>query len=196
MNYETKFYEVTGKHFNEFYEDYKPKLRWHLFTFTKDLQLAEDYAQEAFIQGLNKIDSFDSDKSQIQTWITVIARNLAKKGKKDEKKMPKVSMDKTIDEDNTSLSTFIPYDDGKEKIEEQKETYQKYNIVLKAIENLPSKYKEVIVMREIENMPYKDIADKLDRNLSTIKSQIRKGRHLIQSNVKPKFNFINENGVN
>ncbi|MFW6225098.1 MAG: RNA polymerase sigma factor, partial [Bacteroidota bacterium] len=87
-------------------------------------------------------------------------------------------------------------DDGKEKIEEQKETYQKYNIVLKAIENLPSKYKEVIVMREIENMPYKDIADKLDRNLSTIKSQIRKGRHLIQSNVKPKFNFINENGVN
>ncbi|MFW6009427.1 MAG: RNA polymerase sigma factor, partial [archaeon] len=166
------------------------------FTFTKDLQLAEDYAQEAFIQGLNKIDSFDSDKSQIQTWITVIARNLAKKGKKDEKKMPKVSMDKTIDEDNTSLSTFIPYDDGKEKIEEQKETYQKYNIVLKAIENLPSKYKEVIVMREIENMPYKDIADKLDRNLSTIKSQIRKGRHLIQSNVKPKFNFINENGVN
>jgi DNA-directed RNA polymerase specialized sigma24 family protein len=34
-------------------------------------------------------------------------------------------------------------------------------------------------MREIDRMSYKDIADTLQKNLSTVKSQIRNGRHLL-----------------
>jgi len=194
-DFELKFKEITGKDFQKFYSDYKPKLRWHLAAFTKDLELAEDFAQEAFIQGLKKIDSFQSDKSQIQTWITTIGRHLVIKAYKDQKRLPSVSIDKEFDEDSTSLVSFLPYDDGLENKLKDKETKFKYDICLEAIESLPSKYKEVMIMREIDRMPYKDIADKLDRNLSTIKSQIRKGRRLVQDNVEKKFRYIDENGI-
>jgi RNA polymerase sigma-70 factor (ECF subfamily) len=193
--HEVKFKESTGLNFQEFYNDYKPKLRWHLASFTKDLQLAEDYTQEAFIQGLKKIDTFDPSKSQIQTWITTIGRNLVIKAHKESLRLPSVSMDKDLDEDNTSLITFLPYDDGKEEIVKEKEIHYKYGIVVESIEKLPPKYKEVMIMREIEKMPYKDIADKLERNLSTVKSQIRKGRQLIIDDVEKKFKYIDDNGV-
>lgn len=193
--FEVKFKEATGCDFNEFYHDYKPKLRWHLNAFTKDLQLAEDFAQEAFIQGLRKIDTFDSSKSQIQTWITTIGRNLVIKAHKESQRLPSVSMDKDLDEDSTSLITFLPYDDGSEEKIKDKETKCKYKIVVDAIEELPNKYKEVMIMRELEKMPYKDIADRLDRNLSTIKSQIRKGRQLVIDGVEKKFKYIDNNGI-
>jgi DNA-directed RNA polymerase specialized sigma24 family protein len=47
-------------------------------------------------------------------------------------------------------------------------------------------------MREIQKMPYKDIADKLGRNLSTIKSQIRNGRHILISQSEKDFKEIDE----
>jgi DNA-directed RNA polymerase specialized sigma24 family protein len=45
-------------------------------------------------------------------------------------------------------------------------------------------------MREIKNMAYKDIADQLGKPLSTIKSQIRNGRHLLISKSKKEFEQI------
>jgi DNA-directed RNA polymerase specialized sigma24 family protein len=47
-------------------------------------------------------------------------------------------------------------------------------------------------MREIKKMAYKDIADQLGKNLSTIKSQIRNGRHILISQSKKEFDDIDE----
>jgi DNA-directed RNA polymerase specialized sigma24 family protein len=55
----------------------------------------------------------------------------------------------------------------------------KAEIIKKYITNLKEPYRTVIEMREIDRMSYKDIADTLQKNLSTVKSQIRNGRHLL-----------------
>jgi DNA-directed RNA polymerase specialized sigma24 family protein len=47
-------------------------------------------------------------------------------------------------------------------------------------------------MREMNKMSYKDISDRLGRNLSTIKSQIRNGRLLLIEQSKKEFNSIDE----
>jgi DNA-directed RNA polymerase specialized sigma24 family protein len=57
----------------------------------------------------------------------------------------------------------------------------------KYIDSLKEPYKTVIEMREIKKMAYKDISDKLGKNLSTIKSQIRNGRHLLITRSKKEF---------
>lgn len=192
---EKKFKSMTGFDFQNFYNHYKPKLKWHLSSLTKDLELAEDFAQEAFIQGLKKIDTFDNEKSQIQTWITTIARNLVIKSHKEKNKFPTVSMDKEIDDEETSLINFIPHDDDHEEIEKKKELDLKYNLVISEIKKLPEKYNEVLEMRELQNLEYKTISEKLNENLSTIKSRIRKGRQLIQTNIDDKFKKIDEHGT-
>ena len=62
----------------------------------------------------------------------------------------------------------------------------------KHISELKEPYKTVIIMREIERMQYKDIADKLGKNLSTIKSQIRNGRQILMDQSKKEFEQIDE----
>jgi RNA polymerase sigma-70 factor, ECF subfamily len=193
---EKRFKKVTGGDFVKFYNDYKPKLRWHLSNYTGDLGVAEDFAHDALIQGLEKLHQFDSSKSQIQTWITTIGKNLVIKEWKDKKKLPSVSLDKELDDENSSLINFIPYEDGKNLMLEEKETSEKYEIVITAISELPFKYKEVMEMREIKKMAYKDISEELKRNLSTVKSQIRKGRQLVTDSVEKKFQWIEKNGLN
>ena len=278
-----KFKEVTGIDFENFYTLYKPKLIWYLTKYTKDQEISADFADDAFVQALLKIDSYNAEKSQIHTWVYKIAENLVKKDHKDKQRLNIVSMDKHND-DNLNLigiiSNSLVHDET--RIEREMILSRKVEIVKEAINRLPEKYKQVMVLREIENKAYLDIAElckkeisinvnndiiylddvtefhslnlenKSDEtnyvniryndidekiktiqyeikpymvfnlnsqeisdiseveivsfgtmkgtyetttNLSTIKSQISKGRQLIQSMVKKKFKQIDEHGI-
>ena len=277
-----KFEQITGQKFTTFYSTHKPKLVWYLTKYTKDQELSEDFADDAFTQALLKIENYNSDKSQVHTWVYKIAENLVKKDFKDRKRMNIVSMDKENDE-NLNLSTLISNEllDDDSKIEDDLIILKKAEIVKEAIHRLPEKYKTVMILRELENKAYLDIANlciknqeinidnetinlesasdflnleisnngnlnsyinitynqnnsneiiqfeikpnkifninrddienvlnieiisngnlKIDysttTNLSTIKSQISKGRQLIQSMVNKKFKILDENGI-
>lgn len=280
-NLSIRFEQITGQKFTTFYSIYKPKLVWYLTKYTKDHELSEDFADDAFTQALLKIENYNSDKSQVHTWVYKIAENLVKKDFKDRKRMNVVSMDKE-NNDNLNLSTLISNEllDDDDKIEEDLIILKKAEIVKETIQKLPLKYKNVMILRELEGKSYLDIAnlsikehnfdvdidtidldsapDFLDleinnksnqksfiiikynedgnkeiqfdikpnnvfllnrddienvidikiisngslnvsyrttTNLSTIKSQISKGRQLIQSMVYKKFKLLDEQGV-
>jgi len=69
---------------------------------------------------------------------------------------------------------------------------RKAEIMKEHISNLKDPYKRVIEMREIKRMAYKDIADELGKNLSTIKSQIRNGRLILISQTQKDFDLLDE----
>lgn len=196
-HFERKFEKKTGLNFQEFYKNQKPKLNWFLSKWTKDLVLAEDFADEAFIQALKKIDSFNTEKAQIHTWLYTIATNLVKKDYQDKQKLPLISMDKEL-ANNASMSMFLPYADGIKENIKFKEICRKADIVRNAILDMPEKqikYRTVLVMREIENMTYDEISTYLKLNLSTVKSQIRQGRILIKKKVEKKLEHIDIHGL-
>jgi hypothetical protein len=68
----------------------------------------------------------------------------------------------------------------------------KSEILKDHIIKLKEPYRSVIEMREIQKMAYKDIADKLGRNLSTIKSQIRNGRAILISESERQFEVLDD----
>lgn len=278
-----KFKEVTGMDFENFYSLYKPKLIWYLTKYTKDQDISADFADDAFVQALLKIDNYNAEKSQIHTWVYKIAENLVKKDHKDKQRLNVVSMDKHND-DNLNLigiiSNSLVHDET--KVEREMILSRKVEIVKEAINRLPKKYKQVMILRELENKAYLDIAELCKKiininvsndiiylddvtefhslnienesdeinyvnikykdnneeeqtiqyeikpymnfnlnsndisdiseveivsfgtikgtyetttNLSTIKSQISKGRQLIQTMVKKKFKQIDEHGI-
>ncbi len=157
---EHKFQKITGLDFQSFYIKYKPKLVWYLTRYTRDQEIAEDFADDAFIQSLLKIDNYNSEKSQIHTWIYKIAENLVKKDFKDKKKMSVVSLDKENGE-NLNLINIIPNGSFEEsnKMERDSILIKKAEIVKDAIFSLPDKYKKVMILRELQNKPYIDIAE-------------------------------------
>jgi len=196
-NFEKHFQEVTDLNFREFYRIHKPRLMWHLSRWKLDLKLSEDYAQEAFVQALHKIDTWKKDKAQVHTWLFTIGDNLVKKDYRDKQKLPSVSLDKEYGEHST-LTSFISYDDGKEDQQWLEIKDKKLDMIYETILSLPEKhekYKKVLIMREIDHMHYKDISEALSLNLSTIKSQIRKGRDILHKKLYKKGLHLTEHGL-
>jgi len=190
---ETIFKQKTGKDFTTIYQKYYPKLIYFTNKICNDQQKAEDISTDSFMIALEKIDKYDSEKSQFSTWLFTIAKNLTLQELKNGKKS--ISMDVEFDSEGTTMKDFI---NTTEEVDNEKINdvfNKKAEIMKKYMADLKEPYKTVIEMREIQKMAYQDIADKLGRNLSTIKSQIRNGRHILISQSSKEFREIDEQYV-
>lgn len=186
--HEKIFKERTGNDFTFFYKKYYPKLIYYTSKMCRDPQKAEDVTIESFMTAFEKIDKYESSKSQFSTWLFTIARNIMLQEMKTEKKS--VSIDIEFDDDGTTLKDFIPEEEGDENMLEL--NILRAEIMNKCIGELKQPYKNVIEMREIKKMSYKDISEELGKNLSTIKSQIRNGRAILMAQTKKEFDVLNE----
>jgi RNA polymerase sigma-70 factor (ECF subfamily) len=185
---EKLFKERTGKDFTLLYEKYYPKLIYFTSKICIDQQKAEDISTESFLIALDKIDKYEKEKSQFSTWLFTIAKNLSLQELKNSKKT--TSMDVIYDEEGTTMKDFINSGEEYDKELEYEIFDRKAEIIKRHISELKEPYKTVIEMREIKKMAYQDIADQLGRNLSTIKSQIRNGRHILISQSSEEFKEI------
>jgi len=185
--HELYFKERTGNDFTFFYKKYYPKLIYYTSKMCGDVQKAQDITTDSFMTAFEKIDKYDKDKSQFSTWLFTIARNILLQDIKVSKKT--ISLDVEYDEDGSSLKDFIKEDDPVD-ITLQDVIQKKAQIMMDQIQSLKDPYKSVIEMREIKKMSYRDISLELNRNLSTIKSQIRNGRIILINQTKSRFEKI------
>jgi RNA polymerase sigma factor (sigma-70 family) len=185
---ERVFKDRTGSDFSTLYKKYYPKLIYYTSRICKDIQKAEDISTDSFIIALEKIDKYEKEKAQFSTWLFTIARHLTLQRIKIENR--NISLDIEFDNEGTTLKDFMQ---ETESFEAEHNVYsKKADVIKKYINNLKEPYRTVIEMREIERMSYKDIADILQKNLSTVKSQIRNGRHLLIEQSKREFEEIDE----
>jgi RNA polymerase sigma-70 factor (ECF subfamily) len=187
--HEVIFKERTGNDFTFFYKKYYPKLIYYTSKMCGDSQKAEDVTTESFLTAFEKIDKYEREKAQFSTWLFTIARNIMLQDIKSTRKT--ISIDVELDEEGTTLKDFIPEEEqGEQYISDLND--KKAEIMKKHILELKEPYRKVIEMREIKKMAYKDIADELGKNLSTIKSQIRNGRAILIENSKKEFDLLDE----
>jgi len=143
----------------------------------------EDLTQEAFIKAFKSLDKFDRQFA-FSTWLFKIATNncidyLRKK------KLSTFSIDKNIATDDDEFKFEIPDHDCKP--DKNIITSQRKKIIDEAIENLPMKYKKVIVLRHKEEKDYEEIAKELKLPLGTVKAHIFRGRELLNKYLKDKI---------
>jgi RNA polymerase sigma-70 factor (ECF subfamily) len=185
---EKVFKERTGKDFSSLYKKYYPKLIYFTAKMCNDQQKAEDISTDSFLIAFEKIEKYEKEKSQFSTWLFTIAKNLVLQDIKIEKKT--ISLDVEFDEEGTTMKDFIPEVHGDEHLHDL--VSKKSEIMKNHISNLKNPYKKVIEMREIKRMAYKDIANELGKNLSTIKSQIRNGRAILMKDTQKEFDDLDE----
>lgn len=186
---EILFKERTGENFSYFYEKFNPRLIYYVNNITKDEHLAEDVATEAFIKAYEKIDTYEKGKAQFSTWLFTIARHLAIQELKNSRKT--LSIDNELDEEGTTMKDFISDEEDNDEFLFVLNN-KKAEIIKKYISELKQPYRNVIEMRELKKMQYKEIAEELGRNLSTVKSQIRNARALLIKASKKEFSELDE----
>lgn len=142
----------------------------------------EDLTQEAFIKAFNSLPSFN-DEFAFSTWLYKIATNncidyLRKR------KLKTFSIDRPRHSEDGDQQYEIP-DDSHIPDSDILQNQQTMTIQ-SAIEQLPEKYRVVIVMRHQEEKSYEEIAEELDLPLGTVKAHIFRAREMLYRALRGK----------
>lgn len=195
QNHEKEFTERTGVRFSEFYQATYSKLVTYITKYTKDKWKAQDIAQDAYLQALLRISTYrtvSEGGASLTTWLFRIAFHIWWKTKKRMKNICQESMDTYTEKQMHSLRISMEGLDGANR-DSDIEIEQKAKIIIETIASLPNKdykIKRSLELREIHRLPYQQIANESKQNLSTVKSQIRKGREIVRKKVALKLALI------
>ena len=192
----TENYIATKSHedYTKLYNRVKPGLTKYIANVIKDGDIAEDIAVNTLIKLWTKIDQYDP-QYQITTWLYRIAMNESLGYIRQRNKS--TSMDRLREDfgvevnsagafESTSVQDLIEEAEMKTETDfydEEAELTERYELALQAIRQLKPLYRDILVDRLINNMKYKDIAEKHNIELQTVKNRIRRGRTLITEAV-------------
>lgn len=138
-----------------------------IYRMCGDIQVAEDAAQETFIQAWLHFSSF-LPYTSLRSWLYRIAVNAAIDILRREKRILPGEMEEM------QLKDPRP---GPEAIVSQDE---RIALVQKAVLSLPDASRAVLVLREYEGMSYQEIADALDIPVGTVMSRLNYARKLLK----------------
>jgi len=141
-----------------------------------DYNEAADLAQEAFLQIYRGLAQFDASK-KFFPWMYRVAHNTC------------VNVIQRKPSNQVPLEEMPEISFTEVKTDEQPEAYydnrELRSNIDGAIEELPEKYREVIVLRFMVGLSYQEIADKVGVTLSAVETRIYRGRQLLQKKLQP-----------
>jgi RNA polymerase sigma-70 factor (ECF subfamily) len=152
-----------------------------------NLEDAQDLTQEAFLQAMEKIESFQQ-RASFYTWLFRIAVNLSLSHRRRSARTPKLSLHDddgrwTGDQPGGRVAGRGPMeaDDPPSRLSAL-ETQQ---IVLDGLEKLDDEHRTVVVLKDIEGFDYQQIGQILELPLGTVKSRLHRARLALRDHLKP-----------
>ncbi|MCF8392345.1 MAG: sigma-70 family RNA polymerase sigma factor [Melioribacteraceae bacterium] len=159
---ESAFTKLVGRH--------KEKVRNLVFLTLGDTEFVDDISQDVFISIFHNVKNFRFD-SKFTTWLYRITVNKCRDYlRKKRVRSIFVPLKDTDDEPAGSMRT---------------ENMDIPRMVRKAIDKLPDKLKIPLILRDIDGLSYKEIADKLECEVGTVKSRIFRARESLKFILEP-----------
>jgi len=140
----------------------------YAFLLTNNHHLADDIAQDVFVQVFLHIDSFRG-QSSMRTWLFSITRNIA------------FNYKKSAFFRNVMLLDYIVPSAGAQSAEDQYMSRTYTDTIWKLVLKLPSKYREVLILDAHYDMPLTEIALLLRLSIGTVKSRLHRARGKLKS---------------
>ena len=154
--------------------------------YVKDIQLAEDIAQESFFKAYKSIDSF-REESAFYTWLYRITANTAINYLSSKKRKSELLEADVSNREGESIDIFdIP---GGESPEDILNANSLREDIFKNMSNLPEEIRTAVTLREFEGLSYEEIAEILGCPLGTVRSRIFRGRELLQQTISAQIDI-------
>ena len=150
----------------ELYKLFSSKLFSICLKYSRNYAEAEDNLQDAFLIIFNKIEQYKS-KGSFEGWLKRITINNVLQRYRNEKVFDIINENVTdgveleIDEDNISL-----------------------DYLLKIIQELPDRYRLVFNLYALDGYSHKEIADMLNINVGTSKSNLARARQILKQIIE------------
>jgi len=139
-----------------------------------DMQVAEDAAQDTFIQAWLRLQSYRPQAS-LRNWLYRIAVNTAIDMLRKEKRiLPGAVEDLSLKDSEPGPETLVANSEQTEMVQE-------------AVLALPDASRAVLVLREFESLSYQEIAEALDIPVGTVMSRLNYARKLLREKLEVKL---------
>jgi len=145
-----------------------------IYRMCGDTQVAEDAAQETFIQAWLHLSSYRPQTS-LRNWLYRIAVNAATDILRKEKRiLPNALEDLQLNDPQPGPEAL--YSEGEQA-----------RVIQKAVLSLPHACRAVLVLREYEGLSYHEIADALGIPVGTVMSRLNYARKLLKDKLEQKL---------
>ncbi len=142
-----------------------------IYRMCGDMQVAEDAAQETFIQAWLRLQSYRPQAS-LRNWLYRIAVNTAIDMLRKEKRiLPSAIEDLNLTDSGPGPETLVANSERTEMVQE-------------AILALPDASRAVLVLREFEGLSYQEIAESIDIPVGTVMSRLNYARKLLREKLE------------
>ena len=198
-------FQATKSHqsFTKLYKKLAPSLKNYIRGIVKDQDVTEDLLANTFSKIYTKIEQYDP-QWQASTWSYTIAHRECLRWIKKERN-PRVSLsyfnengsDVISDDDTNVMSNSntgkIEVENNKTEaqfLEEDNLLISQYDYAIDSIQNLKPMYRDILEDNLIKGLKYREIADKYELPLQTIKNRIRRAKQLVAESLTGEFGQI------
>ena len=135
----------------------------------------EDIEQEVFIKTWKNLPNYH-EEGRFTQWISQLAANVCR----DYFRSRQYKQFSSEDGNEEALQNIA----GAETPEKIIDTKTRQKIILKAVDNLPAKYRQIVIWYEFEELSYEQIANKMRLPVGTIKSRLHSARQILAERLK------------
>jgi len=153
---------------------YKGKIRSIIKKMTGSYN--EDIEQEVYIKTWRNFSKYQ-EQGKLGQWIGTITANICR----DYFRSKQIKNSQSEDNNEETLEN-IPYEINPEILLDAK---IRQKIILKAVNSLPAKMKQVIILCEYEDLTIHQVAQKLGVSEGTVKSRLFNARKILADVLKP-----------
>lgn len=135
----------------------------------------EDIEQEVYIKTWRNLDTY-KENGKFKQWISALTANVCRDYFRS--RQYKIGEAQVNDEEILEAAAVC----GKQ--EERLDARQRQKAILKAVDNLPRKMRQVVVLFEFEELSYEQISKKTGLPVGTIKSRLFNARKILSEELK------------
>ena len=168
------FLKNDNEAFNMLVKKYRKSLISFIIKYVKNIEIAEDLAQDAFVYMLIKKKEYDF-KYTFKTYLYTIAKSRAINYLKKEKK-------KIIFDESYMLNNDI--ESFEETLDATLIRKEKYELLYKNLKNLKQDYKLAIYLADFQGFKYEEISRILNKTLPQTKMLIHRARKALKKLLK------------
>lgn len=159
------------KAFAKLISPYREKLYHKAFSMAGNHDDAMDILQEAIISSFQSLSGFQN-RSAFYTWIFSILVNAGRNYLKKRNRSPG-----SIEDHESFIS------DDRLHFTENLELSEESKSLMKYIQSLEDKYKEIILLRYYDELSYEQIAEHLGIHIGTVKSRLSQAKELLRRSL-------------
>ncbi len=150
----------------------------------RDEDLAHDVLQHVFLQLYRSLPTLRTGGT-LKAWLCQIARHRAIDELRRRRHLLFSEIEPFPDEGEYSFLATLP--DPDRQPEEQVELRELRELLLEAIETLPSRYRAVVLMRYAHHLSFREIGQELGIPDSTAKTYFHRARKPLRALLEPEF---------